>query len=434
MSLYTAGYNGSYELGIIPGTEALDKNTIIKSPTKSFFDVSIIRCISSGWQHTVIVTKLWRLYVTGDDTDFKIGTKNRKIYKNFTEVSIFPEKIAWAACGTDYTLYLTEYERIFLCHNKSPDVPIQINTKRKPIAVFGGKFYGSIVDEVGSFYLLDKENPHKLSNRYMLNSPVVEMCCCSDFVLVLTASGDVFGNGKLNNDEQSFALVKSLSNLSITKISGYAYSALALDEDGFVYSYGSNQYGQLGNGTKNNSFTDFQMIEAFEDIKIVDIACSYHSLFLDNSGQIYGCGNNLYAQLVKPLDRTKILLPEKLELNSTISSMCVGNSSSFFFNGAAHLENPAKLYFLNPVTYIQEFSVPIFQIIQPMQNKVDELEAKSKEHMEKISDLNLEIQELRRQNKELEDKYDEMSNKINKILQSISIIDNSNSVLMNEEL
>lgn len=62
----------------------------------------------------------------------------------------------------------------------------------------------------------------------MLNSPVVEMCYCSDFVLVLTASGDVFENGKLNNDEQSFALVESLSSLSITKTSGYAYSALAL--------------------------------------------------------------------------------------------------------------------------------------------------------------------------------------------------------------
>lgn len=51
-----------------------------------------------------------------------------------------------------------------------------------------------------------------------------------------------------------------------------------------------------------------------------------------------------------------------------------------------------------------------------MQNKADELESQSKERIEKISDLNLEIQELRRQNKEFENKYSEMSSKINNIL------------------
>jgi alpha-tubulin suppressor-like RCC1 family protein len=71
------------------------------------------------------------------------------------------------------------------------------------------------------------------------------------------------------------------------RISAGDYHSLALTEDGKVFGWGSNNYGQLN--IPNNL------------PRIVDIACgNYHSLALSEDGKVFAWGNNKFGQLNVP--------------------------------------------------------------------------------------------------------------------------------------
>jgi alpha-tubulin suppressor-like RCC1 family protein len=90
------------------------------------------------------------------------------------------------------------------------------------------------------------------------------------------------------------------------QISAGGNHSLALDEYGNVWSCGDNGYGQLGLGggaTRTNkvSLGDNKNRNKFTKTKLNNIqqisAGKYHSLALDNQGNVWSCGNNDYGQL-----------------------------------------------------------------------------------------------------------------------------------------
>lgn len=63
---------------------------------------------------------------------------------------------------------------------------------------------------------------------------------------------------------------------------------LALTNDGMVYSWGSNGYGQLGSGsTAVHNSTPILIGHLLKDVTITKIACGgFHSLALSNTGMV----------------------------------------------------------------------------------------------------------------------------------------------------
>ena len=92
-----------------------------------------------------------------------------------------------------------------------------------------------------------------------------------------------------------------LSGKTITAISTGAYFCLALDSDGKVYSWGSNYYGQLGDGNKlDDSAVPVAVYTSgvLNGKRIVTIAGAYtHSLALSADDTLYAWGANNYGQL-----------------------------------------------------------------------------------------------------------------------------------------
>jgi len=71
--------------------------------------------------------------------------------------------------------------------------------------------------------------------------------------------------------------------------------AIALTSDGFVYAWGDNTYGQLGNGRKKNSEKP-QKVKGLSDIE--DISSGYyHCMALNKNGNVYTWGRNNHGQL-----------------------------------------------------------------------------------------------------------------------------------------
>lgn len=74
----------------------------------------------------------------------------------------------------------------------------------------------------------------------------------------------------------------------VKKVTAYESSSFALKQDGSVWAWGNNDYGQLGDGTTTYRG---QAVQTDISEKVVDVvACSSYTVFLTESGNLYGAG------------------------------------------------------------------------------------------------------------------------------------------------
>jgi len=80
-----------------------------------------------------------------------------------------------------------------------------------------------------------------------------------------------------------------------------------------LYATGIDQYcdlGQNGHGTNKVNKKKWNIIDTLSDKLIIHISCGkWHSLFLDNNGVIYSCGDNEFGQLGFGHNKTFSSLP-----------------------------------------------------------------------------------------------------------------------------
>ena len=96
---------------------------------------------------------------------------------------------------------------------------------------------------------------------------------------------------------------KIQEGIKFKEISASGGSSYAIDEEGNLWSWGYNYYGQLGNGTTATSKVP-QKIQEGTKFKNVDAALvnssnnpMVHFLAIDEAGNLWACGRNGYGQL-----------------------------------------------------------------------------------------------------------------------------------------
>jgi alpha-tubulin suppressor-like RCC1 family protein len=100
------------------------------------------------------------------------------------------------------------------------------------------------------------------------------------------------GDGTTTN-KSSLVQVSGLSQ--VTRIAAGDYHSLALKEDGSVWAWGRNSEGQLGDGTTTNKSSPVQVSGLSQVTRIA--AGYYHSLALKEDGSVWAWGNNGNGQL-----------------------------------------------------------------------------------------------------------------------------------------
>jgi len=160
----------------------------------------------------------------------------------------------------DYSLNLNNpgHER-----EAPPDIP----QLPKPIAIVGSESYSLMLDENGNLWAWGTE---PLDEFDMESAPT------------LVSDGVRFGGKKL----------------IAVNIGGTC--DMALDEDGGVWAWGENAVGQLGNGTTIDEYTPVLISDGvrFGGKKIVAIEVGFeHSLAIDEDGNVWTWGRNNYYQL-----------------------------------------------------------------------------------------------------------------------------------------
>lgn len=132
-------------------------------------------------------------------------------------------------------------------------------------------------------------------------------------------------------DFTEITIPEKINNLPpITSIfAGYEYS-LFLDENGYVWSCGDNEKGQLGLGDNNNR-NQAEQITTLP--KIVSVFAGYaFSTFLDCEGSVWGCGNNNYGQLGDSRGTNCRNIAEKIPELPKIISISGGPAHSLFLD------------------------------------------------------------------------------------------------------
>lgn len=92
--------------------------------------------------------------------------------------------------------------------------------------------------------------------------------------------------------EENWELFNTMANV---QISSDGYHTIVLKRDGSVWAWGKNQYGQLGDGTTEDSFTPKRILGLADIIQVV--AGEGTTFALRSDGTVYACGYNNQGRL-----------------------------------------------------------------------------------------------------------------------------------------
>ena len=163
------------------------------------------------------------------------------------------------------------------------------------------------------------------------------LCVTGAFHTITLADDGVvhsFGRGYekqlgLETRTEDALLPNVIPNLpKIKQVSCGAFFSVCLDYEGFVWSFGQNNLGQLGVGNTEL----FQTIQKIQDIPMVhSIACGFdHALIITIDSDLWSCGNNFHRQLC--LENNVNQFKYQQTAFSNISKISLGGNRSFFQN------------------------------------------------------------------------------------------------------
>ena len=166
----------------------------------------------------------------------------------------------------------------------------------------------------------------------------VQVACGHVHTLALTDDGRVFawGNNKTGcvgvSDRGTCAPqeIESLRGKQIISISAGMESSAALSASGEVYTWGADNYGQLGLGQGARYINHPTRIRTLRNVPIVQIACGqYHMLALSAAGEVYAWGQGLQGQTAneKKVDTNIPHVVDSLK-DSRVKMIAAGGSHS----------------------------------------------------------------------------------------------------------
>jgi hypothetical protein len=171
--------------------------------------------------------------------------------------------------------------------------------------------------------------------------------------LIVTASGKVFacGDNTYGQLARSSTTVSSGTLVEVnfpglsTKIVSVAAGAdhnLAVDEDGGVWVWGRNNYGQLGKGNRSVAERTLSELNLGDGVFAESVAAGFsHSLILTTDGEVLGFGRNNSGQTGQVATTSVVTAPSPIykgliEL-SEIRSISAGTDSSFAITESGQL-------------------------------------------------------------------------------------------------
>ncbi|MGL4987547.1 MAG: Ig-like domain-containing protein, partial [Treponemataceae bacterium] len=265
--------------------------------------------IATGDNHSLAVSKKRNLFSWGLNWDGQLGlgtTSAREPSPN--HIKSFTERIDVIASGQFHSLTLTRTGKVYTWgRNES------------------GQIGNGSTGETES-------SPYHVAS---ITEKIIAIGSGDNHNLAVTVDGKVYawglnrdgqiGNGSsgINEKEPLPQLIDSIAELVIAVEAGIAHS-LALTRDGKVYAWGSNTNGQIGNGRSGGHVTTPWHVAPITEKIIAISAGDNHSLAVTAKGEVYIWGSNTFGQIGNGFTSSTVSTPEKLTTISDVISISGG--------------------------------------------------------------------------------------------------------------
>ncbi|XP_036789587.1 probable E3 ubiquitin-protein ligase HERC3 isoform X1 [Oncorhynchus mykiss] len=229
------------------------------------------------------------------------------------------EKILALSCCDAHIILLSEEGRVF-CLTQSSNVPRPVGNLNHVIQVACGDQHSIALTQDGKVFTwgqnssgqlgLGEREPSTLSPqpvKSLSGIPLAQITAGGDHSFALSLSGAVFGWGKNSAgqlglgdtiDRPAPAPVDCLNLKKTVAVSCGGEHTAVLTKGGFVFTFGSGRYGQLGHNSLRNELRP-RLVAEFWGAKVTQIACGRnHTLaFVGSFKNIYSFGHGEQGQL-----------------------------------------------------------------------------------------------------------------------------------------
>jgi len=174
------------------------------------------------------------------------------------------------------------------------------------------------------------------------------------------------GNGNNTNSNVPLHVGGSTPLTNISAIASGNYHSIALANDGTVWIWGNNAYGQLGNNSRNDSWLPTRPEGTLTNV-IAVAGGQFHSIVLKNDGTVWAWGSNANGQLGNGTS-VDSLIPVKVSNLTGIKAIASGDSHNLAlasngtvwawgYNGSGQLGNGSFTSASIPVQVVGIFNV-----------------------------------------------------------------------------
>jgi alpha-tubulin suppressor-like RCC1 family protein len=194
------------------------------------------------------------------------------------------------------------------------NVPVQVNGLTGVIAISAGTYHtlalksdgtvwawgDNISGQIGDGTTTDRTTPVQVTGL----TGVTCIAAGRFFSLAVKSDGTVWtwgenlygqlGNGT-TTDSHVPIQVSGLTGITSATVATGAFHCMAVKNDGTIWAWGRNTYGNLGDGTVINRFTPVQMLD-ISNATILAAGTNF-SLLVKGDGSFWGCGRNASGQL-----------------------------------------------------------------------------------------------------------------------------------------
>ncbi|XP_074111220.1 RCC1 and BTB domain-containing protein 1 [Cotesia typhae] len=231
----------------------------------------------------LIVTKDGKVYALGSNTSGCLGTGD-------THSTLYPVKIEALTLKGVKTFAFGVGPHVLALTNKGE------------VYSWGHNGYC----ELGNGSSNQNPLPSKVASNFE-DKPIIAIACGSHHSLALTEDGEVYGwgqntcgqvgSGISTNQNTPRKINSGLAGKKIIQIACGQTSSVAVTNNGEVYAWGNNSVGQLGVGTYINQLSP-QKVTGLNGIVIAKVVCGYsHTMAMSDEGDVYVWGGNGYGQL-----------------------------------------------------------------------------------------------------------------------------------------
>ncbi|CAG2119755.1 unnamed protein product, partial [Medioppia subpectinata] len=240
-----------------------------------------------------------------------------------------PHVCALTSNGDVWSWGHNTYHQVFWNSSTNPSsTPIHVTSNllgKRVVDISCGSYHTLALTDEGEVYAWGQNNCGQIGSGSTTNQPtprkitagigtrqVVAIACGQISSFAVLDTGEVFswgynGNGQLglgtNANQPNPCRVTNLNGVVIQKVvSGNAHTLL-LSDDGTIYSFGSNTYGQLGTGSKSNQTSPIKVAANLG--RFIDIAASHYihiSAAITQDGKSYMWGQCRSHSITQPFE------------------------------------------------------------------------------------------------------------------------------------